>query len=237
MGWDGSAPIHARLADRNMTDEPPTGLTQDERVEAEELAAPRAPVIMRLSASEVGTNSNPQRICCSGPASRPALTIMASVIAEARCARNCRRMRRERELISDLGYSVGFVIAILGRMQLFTEQTIVTVLPVMAAPGWRALGDPLRGSGPIMFVPTDRHVCSGGDQCAPAFGQSGSARCNVGGVGWAATQGADGYAAQKRTGGFSDRLDRLDPRRHHPSGAFFVVLAFQPDRTRRPTMW
>jgi formate/nitrite transporter FocA (FNT family) len=45
-----------------------------------------------------------------------------------------------REVVSDLGYSLGFLMVILGRMQLFTEQTIVTVLPVVAAPGWRTLG-------------------------------------------------------------------------------------------------
>jgi formate/nitrite transporter FocA (FNT family) len=46
--------------------------------------------------------------------------------------------------VADLGYSVGFLMVILGRMQLFTEQTIVTVLPVMAAPSWLAWGDTAR---------------------------------------------------------------------------------------------
>ncbi len=39
-----------------------------------------------------------------------------------------------RYLVENLGYSLGFVVVILGRMQLFTENTITTVLPVMAAP-------------------------------------------------------------------------------------------------------
>ncbi|MFL4471767.1 formate/nitrite transporter family protein [Tateyamaria armeniaca] len=34
-------------------------------------------------------------------------------------------------LIENLGYSLGFLVVILGRMQLFTENTITTVLPVM----------------------------------------------------------------------------------------------------------
>lgn len=34
-------------------------------------------------------------------------------------------------LIENAGYSLGFVVVILGRMQLFTENTITTVLPVM----------------------------------------------------------------------------------------------------------
>jgi formate/nitrite transporter FocA (FNT family) len=35
-------------------------------------------------------------------------------------------------LVSSLGYTVGFLVVILGRMQLFTENTITTVLPVVA---------------------------------------------------------------------------------------------------------
>ena len=45
-----------------------------------------------------------------------------------------------RWLLENLGYSVGFVIVILGRMQLFTENTITPVLPIMADYSHRALG-------------------------------------------------------------------------------------------------
>jgi formate/nitrite transporter FocA (FNT family) len=38
-----------------------------------------------------------------------------------------------RELVSAFGYSLGFLIVILGRMQLFTEHTTVAVLPLMRA--------------------------------------------------------------------------------------------------------
>lgn len=37
-------------------------------------------------------------------------------------------------LLENLGYSLGFLLVILGRMQLFTENTITTVLPLMAQP-------------------------------------------------------------------------------------------------------
>ncbi|MBT8456355.1 MAG: formate/nitrite transporter family protein [Rhodobacteraceae bacterium] len=39
-----------------------------------------------------------------------------------------------RYLLENVGYSLGFLVVILGRMQLFTENTITTVLPVMAEP-------------------------------------------------------------------------------------------------------
>ncbi len=41
-----------------------------------------------------------------------------------------------RYLLENLGYSLGFLVVILGRMQLFTENTITTVLPVMHNPVW-----------------------------------------------------------------------------------------------------
>ncbi|MGB5560556.1 MAG: formate/nitrite transporter family protein [Paracoccaceae bacterium] len=37
-------------------------------------------------------------------------------------------------LVESLGYSIGFLLVILGRMQLFTENTITTVLPVVGKP-------------------------------------------------------------------------------------------------------
>ncbi len=44
-----------------------------------------------------------------------------------------------RTLIETLGYSAGFVIVILGRLQLFTENTITTVIPLMRHPTWANL--------------------------------------------------------------------------------------------------
>ncbi|WP_050927956.1 formate/nitrite transporter family protein [Aestuariivita boseongensis] len=39
-----------------------------------------------------------------------------------------------RYIVENLGYSLGFLLVILGRMQLFTENTITTVVPVMIHP-------------------------------------------------------------------------------------------------------
>lgn len=44
------------------------------------------------------------------------------------------------ELVSDFGYPVGFLIVILGNLQLFTEQTVTAVLPVATHPTARNLG-------------------------------------------------------------------------------------------------
>jgi formate/nitrite transporter FocA (FNT family) len=49
-----------------------------------------------------------------------------------------------RPLIASLGYTVGFLIVILGRMQLFTESTLSAVLPVATHPSFGNLGRLLR---------------------------------------------------------------------------------------------
>jgi formate/nitrite transporter FocA (FNT family) len=49
-----------------------------------------------------------------------------------------------RELVAGFGYCLGFVIVILGRMQLFTEHTTVAVLPLMREPSMANLRRTLR---------------------------------------------------------------------------------------------
>jgi formate/nitrite transporter FocA (FNT family) len=53
-------------------------------------------------------------------------------------------------LVENLGYSLGFLVVILGRMQLFTENTITTVLPVIADPRRRLLMAMLRLWGIVL---------------------------------------------------------------------------------------
>ena len=54
-------------------------------------------------------------------------------------------------LIESLGYTVGFVLVILSRLQLFTENTISVVLPVLAAPKLENVGQAARLWG-IVFL-------------------------------------------------------------------------------------
>lgn len=49
-----------------------------------------------------------------------------------------------RELVVALGYPIGFVIVILGRMQLFTESTVTAMLPLVTKPSRWALARTLR---------------------------------------------------------------------------------------------
>ncbi len=53
-----------------------------------------------------------------------------------------------RTLVVDLGYPLGYLIVILGRQQLFTENTLTPLLPVLSRPSWAGI----RGVGRIWFV-------------------------------------------------------------------------------------
>lgn len=55
-----------------------------------------------------------------------------------------------RELIVAFGYPVGFIIVILGRMQLFTESTVTAMLPLVTKPSWHALWRTLRLWGIVL---------------------------------------------------------------------------------------
>ena len=57
-----------------------------------------------------------------------------------------------RELVTALGYPVGFLVVILGRMQLFTESTITAMLPLVTRPSGWALQRTLRLWGIVLFA-------------------------------------------------------------------------------------
>jgi len=54
------------------------------------------------------------------------------------------------QFIADAGYSAGFVIVILARQQLFTENTLTVVLPLMSAPSWHISAQVLRLWGIVL---------------------------------------------------------------------------------------
>ncbi len=62
------------------------------------------------------------------------ILIAFSVIGEAIFRTHLPKGQDWTFLLENLGYTFGFLLVILGRMQLFTENTITTVLPMMARP-------------------------------------------------------------------------------------------------------
>lgn len=115
------------------------GLSEGEQETLNQLAAPRSLVIHEVvrRQGDEELDRPPWSLFWSGIAG--GITIMVSVVAEGALRQKLPADLAGRQVIADLGYSLGFVMVILGRMQLFTEQTIVTVLPIMAAPSRRKL--------------------------------------------------------------------------------------------------
>ena len=71
------------------------------------------------------------------------LAITASLIAEAAIAAHT-APSAARPLLIAIGYPIGFLMVILGRMQLFTESTVTAMLPLVNDPSWDAAGRTLR---------------------------------------------------------------------------------------------
>lgn len=109
-------------------------LNDEELTQVEERARPGAPLVfevIRRDGEEELARPNASLVW-SGIAA--GLLISMSVYAEA-ALRAGLPDTAWRPLVENFGYSVGFLIVILGRMQLFTENTITTVAPVLLNPG------------------------------------------------------------------------------------------------------
>jgi formate/nitrite transporter FocA (FNT family) len=123
--------------------EPSDGLSEDDKRSVNERGSGSAKVVhevVRLQGDEE-LGRPIKSLLFSGFAA--GVAICASLLAEAFL-----RMRLPdepwAELVVSLGYVAGFVIVILGNMQLFTESTITAVLPLATHPTLRNLGRLLR---------------------------------------------------------------------------------------------
>jgi formate/nitrite transporter FocA (FNT family) len=108
-----------------------TAITEREAEHVEEHASPRTPVIYevvrRLGEEEMARPA--VSLWWSGVAA--GLSISFSLLAQAILQMHLPDAPW-RPLVSSLGYSVGFIMVVLARQQLFTENTITVVLPVLA---------------------------------------------------------------------------------------------------------
>ncbi|MFN3657769.1 MAG: formate/nitrite transporter family protein [Pseudolabrys sp.] len=118
------------MASRTSRKSKAKGITQGEVLDVEELSTPRAPVIYevvrRLGEEEI--KRPPISLWWSGVAA--GLSISFSLLAQAILMQHLPEAPWQK-LVTSLGYSVGFLMVILGRQQLFTESTITAVLPVL----------------------------------------------------------------------------------------------------------
>jgi formate/nitrite transporter FocA (FNT family) len=136
-------PEHAVDGERRASGEPftsPATESSEPEVErVEERSRPRTPVIYevvrRLGEEEMVRPA--VSLWWSGVAAGLSISfsLLSQAILELRLPDT-----QWRPLISGLGYPVGFVMVVLARQQLFTENTITVVLPVMACFTLRNLG-------------------------------------------------------------------------------------------------
>jgi formate/nitrite transporter FocA (FNT family) len=118
-------------------EDPP--LTREEELEVEERSPPKAKVV-HAAVAQQGEDELDRplgSLFWSGVAA--GFGIMASLWAQAALHRLLPDAPW-REAVAGLGYTLGFLIVILGRMQLFTEHTMVAVLPLARAPSLGKLG-------------------------------------------------------------------------------------------------
>jgi formate/nitrite transporter FocA (FNT family) len=112
-----------------MAEEPPP-LTEMEQQEVEERSPPTAKIVHAavVKQGEDELERPAGSLFWSGLAA--GIAILASVTAQAALHHGLPDAPW-RDLVAGLGYTLGFIIVILGRMQLFTEHTTVAVLPLM----------------------------------------------------------------------------------------------------------
>jgi formate/nitrite transporter FocA (FNT family) len=111
-------------------DTPLDGIDEREIEDIEDRSSPRAPIIYeivrRLGEEELARPVT--SLWWSGVAA--GLSISVSLLAQAILEMHLPD-EPWRPLVSSFGYSAGFLIVVLGRQQLFTENTITMVLPLM----------------------------------------------------------------------------------------------------------
>jgi len=114
------------------------GITEREVEHVEERSSPRTPVIYEI-VRRLGEEEMVRPVTSlwwSGVAA--GLSISFSLLTQAILLTHLPDAPW-RTLVASLGYVVGFVMVVLSRQQLFTENTITVVLPVMAEPTLRNL--------------------------------------------------------------------------------------------------
>ena len=116
--------------DPELQETPPVVVTEAEEKQVEERVALGANVVyetIRREGDEEMLRSS-AALAWSGLAA--GLSMGFSFVAEALLSAYLPE-RRWTVLISKLGYSVGFLIVVLGRQQLFTENTLTVILPLL----------------------------------------------------------------------------------------------------------
>ena len=132
-----------KAADKDDIPPPPEGLTHEESKSVAKRRKLRAAVVYEIIRTEGEGELARSFAALWWSALGAGLSIGFSVLAQA-LLRSYVPNVPGAAIIENIGYSVGFLIVILSRQQLFTENTLTAVLPVMANREWRWLWVMLR---------------------------------------------------------------------------------------------
>ncbi|WP_213876742.1 formate/nitrite transporter family protein [Pseudomonas sp. dw_358] len=136
--------------DKHVTEHEKTpGLSPDEEHEAAQKQAPRAALLHEIIRAEGDQELERSVAALWWSALAAGLTMGLSLMAMGLF--NARLPDTEAsKVIASLGYSAGFLAVILARQQLFTENTLTAVLPVMTKPTLNNFGRLLRLWGVVL---------------------------------------------------------------------------------------
>lgn len=124
------------MADNRKTNISRNKLSKDEAESVEEHSRLRAPVVHQIIREEGDTELRRPFVSLLWSGVAAGVGLSMSVVAEGLLRENLPDTVW-RPVIVSAGYTVGFVIVVIGRLQLFTENTITAVLPLLAIPSWR----------------------------------------------------------------------------------------------------
>lgn len=114
------------------------GITENEIEAVEEMSTPRTPVIYEVVRRQGDEELERPAISLWWSGVAAGLSMSFSLLAEA-ILKGYLPDTPWRPLVVSLGYSVGFLMTVLSRQQLFTESTITVVLPVLGHLRWHHL--------------------------------------------------------------------------------------------------
>jgi formate/nitrite transporter FocA (FNT family) len=120
-----------RADERRSSGEPQ--LTERERKDVEERSAPRTEVVYEAVREEGESELRRSASALAWDGLAAGLSMGFSLAAEG-LLRSHLPEAAWRPLVAKLGYSVGFLIIVLGRHQLFTENTLTVILPLLQRP-------------------------------------------------------------------------------------------------------
>jgi formate/nitrite transporter FocA (FNT family) len=106
-------------------------LSPDEQREVEERSRPRAEIIHEAIRIEGGKELRRPTKALAWSGLAAGLAMGFSLVAEGSLQASLPDTNW-RPLLTELGYSVGFIIVIFGRQQLFTENTLTAILPLLS---------------------------------------------------------------------------------------------------------